>query len=126
MRGLSREGIGTRVDAVLAAQDLLQGVLLILLAAELTRCALLGQPEGFVLVFGGGCIELPRVGLVGKLVHRVGLVDEVLIVALQPVGDLGDCGGRRVLRLAAAAHGQVLIAINGFWFEHAVTTKGRA
>jgi len=42
LRRLSREGIGTRVDAVLAAQDLLQGVLLILLAAELTRCALLG------------------------------------------------------------------------------------
>lgn len=50
-------------------------------------------------------VELAAVGLIRKLIDSVRLVDEALVVVLQPVGNLGDRGGGRVLRLAAAAHG---------------------
>lgn len=99
LRVLAKVRVVRRVDVVLAAKDLLQGVLLVLLAAKLTSRTLLSQPEGFVLVFGGGGYGLAAILLIWLIVDLLGLVEIVLIVVRQPLRQVDLGGRRRVLRL---------------------------
>lgn len=100
----------TGIDAVLAAQDPLKGLLLGLLVSQGAEGAGLPKLERLVLVRSGGCVQLTAVGLIWQSVYGVSLVDEILIVIAQPIRQLCDCRGRRVLWLATATHGYHLVA----------------
>lgn len=96
----------------MAVYDSVEGVLLAELALIYPAIsAIPGKVRCFLLLGGQRSRELPRILLVRQRVSRVRLIDEVLIVRLQPVWDLGDRRRGRVFRLTAAAHGNYLSAL---------------